>query len=332
LAASNQIPSSQNVEIPFECLQPSLNEALKRAKPESGDNGASDKVSCFTAPTSARPSRMITFSGDLQVPNPILHTPIFFSRAITAAKTAVLAAQKRAKKKRFQALLLASSLTNHGTNRWTPVQNIKPEVSTLDISPSALSTAEGTINRCAEHPMTPPTYPGCTVPIRTEMQEPTALTYPEGLTGSDSDQAGESSVAYVHSGMEKYTAEPMLEDTLEDPTCGDASPSVGKDANDTQRNLAESVTLNSLAMISARPVLQSPSADGLSVDESNNEANLDDSRISSGESDTGQPDYLPTASQFKASRSISEIPEKTRSSAQCLIQVLNDIKVSKKFG
>jgi hypothetical protein len=193
-------------------------------------------------------------------------------------------------------------------------------------------TAEGTINRCAEHPMTPPTYPGCTVPIRIEMQEPTALTYPEGLTGSDSDQVGESSVAYVHSGMEKYTAEPMLEDTLEDPTCGDASPSVGKDANDTQRNLAESVTLNSLAMISARPVLQSPSADGLSVDESNNEASLDDSRISSGESDTGQPDYLPTASQFKASRSISEIPEKTRSSAQCLIQVLNDIKISKKFG
>jgi len=331
LAASNQIPSSQNVEIPFECLQPSLNEALKRAKPESGDNGAGDKVPCFTAPTSARPPRVITFAGDLQAPNPILHTPVFFSRAITAAKTAVLAAQKRAKKRRFQALLLASSLANHGTNRWTPVQYIKPEVSSLDISPSSLSTAEGTINPCAEHPMTPPTDPGCTVPIRTEMQEPTALTYPEGLPGSDSDQAGESSVACVHSGMEKCTAEPMLEDTLKDPTGGDASPSVGKDAKD-ERNFAESVTLNSLAMTPARPVLQSPSAGGLSVDESNDEASLDGSRISSGESDTGQPDYLPTASQFKASRSISEIPEKTRSSAQCLIQVLNDIKISKKFG
>jgi hypothetical protein len=126
--------------------------------------------------------------------------------------------------------------------------------------------------------------------------------------------------------MEKYTANSMLEDSLKDAS-GDASPSVGQDAQDAQRDLADSVTLNSAGMASARPVLQSPSSDALSVDESNNEASLGGSGITLGESD-----YLPTASQFKASRSISEIPEETRSSAQCLVQVLNDFKTLKKFG
>lgn len=220
---------------------------------------------------------------------------------------------------------------NRGISKWTPAKLCEPEVSTLDISPSSLTAAEDTINRCVEPRTTTPTYPEYTVPVRSETQEPTAVTHPEGLTGSDSDQTRESNIAYVRSGIEKYTAEPMLEDSLKDPSSGDTS-SVGEVSPDAQRDVAESVTLDSVEVVLVRPVLPSPSANALSVDESNNEAILNGLGISSGVSDIGQPNCLPTASQFKASRSISEIPEKTRTSAQCLVQVLNDFKVSKKFG
>ena len=256
------------------------------------------------------------FTGDL--PNPILHTPGFFSRAVTAAKTAVLASQKRAKKRRFQALLLASSVANCGS-RWTPVQRVnvcEPKPSTLDISPSFLATPEDAVDHCAELRTALGTYPEHAVPVPTEMQEPIALAHPKGIMGSESDQAR---VAYVHVGMEKH-----LEDSLKDPTSGDASPSVGEYAQDPQRDLAESVTLNSVPTTSAMPVLQSPPLetnlrDALSAEESNIGDSLDGSR---------EPDHFPNISQ----RSISEIPQKMRLSAQCLVQVLNDISISKKFG
>ena len=317
---SNQVPSSRNSEISFECLQPSLTEALEIAE---HNNKAGDKVSCFTASTSARPSRIIVFTGDL--PNPILHTPGFFSRAITAAKNAVLASQKRAKKRRFQALLLASSVANCGS-RWTPVQCVKvrePKLSTLDISPSFLETPEDPIDHCAELRTALGTHPEHAVPVRTEMQAPGALTHSKGIMGSESDQAR---VAYVHVGMEKH-----LEDSLEDPTSGDASPNVGEYAQDPQRDLAEPVTLNSVPTTSAMSVLPPPplgtnllARDALSADESN----IGDSLDRSGEAGSGEADCVPNISQ----RSISEIPEKMRLSAQCLVKVLNDISISKTFG
>ncbi|KIM43309.1 hypothetical protein M413DRAFT_401281 [Hebeloma cylindrosporum] len=311
-AMSNRIPSSQNEEIPFQSLQPLLPKARKTDKPKFG----SGKVPCFTTSTSARPSRIILFTGDL--PNPILHTPGFFSRAITFAKNSVLAAQKRAKKRRLQALLLSSSSLNQEST-CTPVQCTRPcepEVSTLDVPPSS-SVAEETVSRRANLRTTPATSPDYPVPVQTKIQENNTFTHPEEITGSYFDEAHESGVAHVP----------------EKPASGVDSPSMDGDGHDLQRNFVGPETPESTAATSGRPVLRAPTAhDALSIDETNHEDNLDASMLSSRESNSAEPDYVPITSHFKSSRSISEIPEKTRSSAQCLVRVLNDFKMSKKLG
>jgi len=341
---SNQIPPTncpdENVEIPIDCLQPSLNEALKNAKSKSGEAG--DKVSCFTTSTSARPVRMILFTRD--IPNPILHTPGFFSRAIMDVKTAVLAAQKRTKRRKFEALV-ASSSTKHKTSERTSVQCAKPcepEVSTLAIthssSPSILGDA---VDRCVERRTTSTIYPAYT---ETEAQESGALAASE-VKGCESDRVPDSKVIDVHASMEEqHITGPISEDSLipfHDPASEGAVPSIDEEVQGRQDKLAQPIALNSTATVSVISALHPHGHSPISVDELNNEASLDGSEVSLGRSDSWQPDRhvpkellnrVPTTSQLTLSRSISEIPERTRSSAQCLIQVLNDLKVSKKFG
>lgn len=90
------------VEIDLEALQDSYNKALDHWNMKLSSLRTRAFASKLATKKFSRPLRDIIFSDDL--PTVELHTPLFFSRAISDAKSSLEAARKREKKRRTQAL------------------------------------------------------------------------------------------------------------------------------------------------------------------------------------------------------------------------------------
>ncbi|KAF8967067.1 hypothetical protein BDZ97DRAFT_563714 [Flammula alnicola] len=128
-------PESQT-DLPPASLQTLYNEAMERWRNKSSEARSRLFASALGTTKYTPPARDIVFSENL--PTMDLHTPLFFSRAISALKASLIVASKRAKKRKAQALRVIPPEINHDVLSDAPAQLLIMAIaSPVDAAPSS---------------------------------------------------------------------------------------------------------------------------------------------------------------------------------------------------